>query len=226
MLQERLTLEEIIRNSVLPDWVTLLVFGCLGLIAAAKLMNASRFNEFIQLVITNKYFLVQGKNQQIFNPFNVLLLLVQIISVSLFIFLFVVYFREDISYQNPILFIQILGFYTLFIGLKFYVEKIIATLFSMENHIDAYLYQKLNYRNLLAILVLFFNVILMYSTAPTGSLLFIMVAMLVVLNIISLSYSYKVQEKLVRSHLFYFILYLCALEISPYFILYKILAIQ
>lgn len=224
MLQERLTLEEIIRNRILPDWVTLLVFLCFGLIAAAKLMNASRFNEFIQLVITNKYFLVQGKNQQIFNPFNVLLLLVQIISVSLFIFLFVVYFREDSSYQNYILFIQILGFYTLFIGLKFYIEKIIATLFSKEKLIDSYLYQKLNYRNLLAILVLFFNLILLYSVSPTANLLLAMVVILVIFNIISLIYSFKVQEKLVRSHLFYFILYLCALEISPYFILYKILA--
>jgi len=216
-------LEEIIRNTATPDWITLLIFLCLVLVAGAKLTNTSRFNEFIQLVITNKYFLVHGKNPQVFNSFNNLLLLVQIISASLFLFIFLDFFSEDISLQNQIVFIQILGFYSLFIGLKFYIEKIIATLFSIDKQIDTYLYQKLSYRNLIALLLLVFNVILLYTIAPSKSILFFMVAIIVVFNIISLGYSYKVQEKLVRSHLFYFILYLCALEISPYFILYKIL---
>ncbi|MEX0996275.1 MAG: DUF4271 domain-containing protein [Flavobacteriaceae bacterium] len=223
MSQESEALEEIIRNTAIPDWITLLIFLCLAFVAAAKLINTSRFNEFIQLIITNKYFLVHGKNPQIFIPFNILLLLVQIISASLFLFIFLVFFREDISLQNQIVYIQILGFYTLFIGLKFYIEKIIATLFSIEKHIDTYLYQKLSYRNLIALLLLVFNMILLYTTTPSTSILIAMVAIIVLFNIISLVYSCKVQEKLVRSHFFYFILYLCALEISPYFILYKIL---
>lgn len=219
-------MDVIIRNTAIPDWISLLIFLCLALIAAAKLINASRFNEFIQLINTNKYFLVHGKNPQIFNPFNTLLLLVQIISASLFLFIILVYFREDISLQNQIVYIQIFGFYTLFIGLKFYIEKIIATLFSVEKYMDTYLYQKLSYRNLIALLLLVFNMILLYAIAPSTYILIIMVVIIVVFNIISLGYSYKVQEKLVRGHLFYFILYLCALEISPYFILYKILVRQ
>ncbi len=218
-----MALEEIIRNTAIPDWITLLIFLCLSFVAIAKLKNASRFNEFIQLIVTNKYFLVHGKNPQIFNSFNTLLLLVQIISASLFIFIFLVSFREDLSLQNQIVYIQILGFFTLFIGLKFYIEKIIATLFSIEKLIDTYLYQKLSYRNLIALLLLVFNMILLYTTIPSTSILIAMVTIIVLFNIISLGYSYKVQEKLVRGHLFYFILYLCALEISPYIILYKIL---
>lgn len=219
-------LEEIIRNTTIPDWITLLLFVCFALVAAAKMINASRFNEFIQLVISNKYFLVHGKNPQIFNPFNSLLLLVQIVSVSMFLFLLLVYFREDVSLHNHIVFIQIMGFYTLFISLKFYIDKIIATLFSIEKHMETYLYQKLSFRNLIALLLLIFNIILLYAVDPSSYLLMVMVAVIVVYNVISLTYSYKVQEKLVRGHLFYFILYLCALEISPYFIMYKILVFQ
>lgn len=226
MPKESEALEEIIINNAIPDWITLLLFFCFGLVAAAKLINASRFNEFIQLIITNKYFLVHGKTPQIFNSFNNLLLVVQIVSVSLFLFLILVYFREDISLQNHLVYIQTLSFYTLLIGLKFYIEKIIATLFSIEKYIDTYLHQKLSYRNLIALLLLVFNMILVYAVKPSTYLLITMVAIIVVFNIISLGYSYKVQEKLVRSHFFYFILYLCALEISPYFILYKILVLQ
>ncbi len=226
MPKESSTLEEIARNTTIPDWITLLIFVCLALVAAAKLINSSRFNEFAQLVITNKYFLVHGKNPEIFTRFNMLLLLVQIVSVSLFLFLLSSYFIDGITLNNQTFFIQILGFYTLFIGLKYYLEKIIGNLFSIEKYIDVYLYQKLSYRNLIAFLLLIFNIILLYALKPNASLFIAVVLLIVLLNVISLVYSYKVQEKWVRGQLFYFILYLCALEISPYFILYKILVFQ
>ena len=226
MPKESSTLEEIARNITIPDWITLLIFGCLALVAAAKLISATRFNEFAQLVITNKYFLVHGKNHEIFTHFNMLLLIVQIVSVSLFLFLLSSFFIEGIALDNQTFFIQILGFYTLFIGLKYYIEKIIGTLFSIEKHIDVYLYQKLSYKNLIAILLLTFNIILLYALKPNTSLLLVMLFLIVLFNVISLLYSYKVQEKWVRGQLFYFILYLCTLEISPYFILYKILVFK
>src|SRR5690554_4050878 len=68
-----------------------------------------------------------------------------------------------------------------------------------------------------------------------GSLIFIYIfpgqykAMLVfvlailALNVITLLYSYKKNGILIASNFLYFILYLCALEISPYIILYRLI---
>ncbi len=216
----------LLQNISIPDWMTLLVFACFVLMAAAKLLNSPRFNEFIFLIVSNKYFLVQGKNSEIFKPFNVLLLLVQILSVSLFLFLFFAHFFESVTLQDTLVFIQISGFYTIFIGLKFYLEKLIANLFSIDTHINQYLYHKLTYRNLIAILLLLINMLFMYAVnAGTNAFIAVLVIVLL-LNLISLFYSYKTYEKLISNHLFYFILYLCALEISPYFVIYKIVMTQ
>ncbi len=206
--------------------MTLLVFACFVLMAVAKLLNSQRFNEFIFLIVSNKYFLVQGKNTEIFKPFNVLLLLVQILSVSLFLFLLSTHFFESVTLQNTIIFIQITGFFTVFIGLKFYIEKLIANLFSIDSYINQYLYHKLTYRNLIAILLLVINMLFMYAINADTLAFTLVLVIVLLLNLVSLFYSYKTYEKLISKHLFYFILYLCALEISPYFIIYKIVMTQ
>ncbi|WP_339610982.1 DUF4271 domain-containing protein [uncultured Planktosalinus sp.] len=214
------------QNISVPDWMTLLVFACFVLMAVAKLLNSQRFNEFIFLIVSNKYFLVQGKNTEIFKPFNVLLLLVQILSVSLFLFLLSTHFFESVTLQNTIIFIQITGFFTVFIGLKFYIEKLIANLFSIDSYINQYLYHKLTYRNLIAILLLVINMLFMYAINADTLAFTLVLVIVLLLNLVSLFYSYKTYEKLISKHLFYFILYLCALEISPYFIIYKIVMTQ
>ncbi|WP_304138277.1 DUF4271 domain-containing protein [Mesonia mobilis] len=46
--------------------------------------------------------------------------------------------------------------------------------------------------------------------------------MLVLTNIFSLLLIYRKNQSLITGNWFYFILYLCTLEIAPYFILYKV----
>ncbi len=216
-------MEVILKNSTTPDWITLLIFCCLILIAVAKWLNSPRFNEFVMLVFTNKYFLVQGKNKSIFTPFNILLLIVQILSLSLFAFILSSYFLKEINLGETLFFVQIAGYFALFMGLKYYIEKIIANLFSIDIFIDNYLYHKLSYRNLIALFLVGINMLLLYTLPLSSGLLVAIVLLIIGANVFSLIYSYKTYEKLIRGHFFYFILYLCALEISPYFILYKII---
>lgn len=216
-------MESILRYTAVPDWTSLIIFLGLLAVAVAKAVQSTRFNEFVQLVFTNKYFLVHGKDNKIFSGFNLLLFINQILTVSIFIFLGLIHFSKSVTINHYIVFIQIFGFYSLFVGMKYYLEKIIAHLFSIEKQIDNYLYEKLSYRNLISLLLLAVNLVLLYALKPTTSLFIIVGTVIIGSNILALLYSYKTYEKQIRSNIFYFILYLCALEISPYYILYKIL---
>jgi hypothetical protein len=204
------------------DWITLMMVGCFLLLALAKHLYPKRFQEFVLLPVTNKYFLVQGKNNEVYHPFNILLFLYQAISVSLLVFLMFKKFRPAFSEHNPWLFVHIFAGYTLFVLLKFCVEKIVGVVFSIESLINNYLYQKLTYRNLLAIAIFTCNLVFFYIAAPSITSLFVLFLLIALLNCIALFYSYKTNGKLILSNFFYFILYLCALEISPYILLYKI----
>ncbi len=203
------------------DWAAYMLVACFVLFALSKYFYPKRFNEFSLLPITNQYFFVHGKNDELKHPFNMMLFVAQIICVSIFVFLLFKVFDPTEVQKNKWLFLQICTAYSLFILIKFSLEKIVGNIFSLDEIINNYLYQKLSYRNFLGILFFLGNLFFLYVYPPTASALFIFGGCALALNAIALLYSYKKNGKLIFSNFFYFILYLCALEIAPYIILYK-----
>lgn len=201
--------------------MTIVIMTCLVLLAAAKLINPNRFQEFLMLVFTNKYFLVHGKSKEIATPFNIFLFGVQILSVSLFLYLLILAVKPGFAQSTNYLFVLVVSAYTLFIGFKFCIEKIVANLFSIDDLIDSYLYQKLSYRNLFAVFLLAANILFIYSLPENETMMLVFLGIVLLANVLALVYSYRTNEKWIINNFFYFILYLCALEISPYIILYK-----
>jgi hypothetical protein len=191
--------------------------GCILIIAILKVIYPKRFNDFIRLPVSNNYFLAKGKSEELRHPFSILLFIIQLISISLFINLF---FLEK-GKANVLLFLQILFVVFVFIIVKTSIEKIIGTIFSIEKLIDHYIYEKLSYRNFLSLLLIIANLIFYFSIKPDLNTLLILTGILFLVNMLILSYSYKNYRSLIFSNLFYFLLYICALEISPYLILYK-----
>ncbi|MDA9025433.1 DUF4271 domain-containing protein [bacterium] len=191
--------------------------GCILIIAILKVIYPKRFNDFIRLPVSNNYFLAKGKSEELRHPFSILLFVIQLISISLFVNLF---FLEK-GKANVLLFLQILFVVFVFIIVKTSIEKIIGTIFSIEKLIDHYIYEKLSYRNFLSLLLIVTNLIFYFSIKPDLNTLLILTGILFLVNMLILSYSYKNYRSLIFSNLFYFLLYICALEISPYLILYK-----
>ena len=203
------------------DWATYMLLACFVLLAFAKHFYPKRFHEFAMLPLTNQYFFVHGKNDELNHPFNIMLFVMQIICVSIFVFLLFKVFNPIEVQKNEWLFLQICTGYSVFVLIKFSLEKIVANIFSMDAIINNYLYQKLSYRNFLGILFFAGNLFFLYIYPPTSLALLVFGGSLLALNAIALLYSYKKNGKLILRNFFYFILYLCALEISPYIILYK-----
>ncbi len=191
--------------------------GCILIIAILKVIYPKRFNDFIRLPVSNNYFLAKGKSEELRHPFSILLFVIQLISISLFVNLF---FLEK-GKANVLLFLQILFVVFVFIIVKTSIEKMIGAIFSIEKLIDHYIYEKLSYRNFLSLLLIITNLIFYFSIKPDLNILLILTGILFLVNMLILSYSYKNYRSLIFSNLFYFLLYICALEISPYLILYK-----
>jgi len=203
------------------DWATYLLVACFILFALSKYFYPKRFHEFSMLPLTNQYFFVHGKDDELNHPFNMMLFAAQILCVSIFVFLLFGVFNPSEVEKNEWLFLQICTAYTVFVLIKFSLEKIIGNIFSLDKFINNYLYQKLSYRNFLGILLFIGNLFFLYIYPPKPLAIYIFCIAIVALNAIALLYSYKKNGKLISNNFFYFILYLCALEISPYIILYK-----
>ncbi len=216
-------MEALERFTVSQDWITILLIAVLVLLVAAKYTFPHRFSDFSMLFATNKYLLLQGKEAKIFHPFNVLLFGVNVISVSLFIFIAYQAFITTQIGRPKILFIRIATAYTAFVLLKFSIEKILANISSIDKLMNHYLFYKLSYRNFTSMVLLPLNLIFIYVWKPDLLSLYICLGFILLLNIITLISIFRKNQQQIMQHFFYFILYLCALEIGPYFILYKLI---
>ncbi|APG60468.1 DUF4271 domain-containing protein [Christiangramia salexigens] len=206
------------------DWITILFLVCFILLVIARTQFPQRFEEFISLMSSGKFIAFKGKENRAFHPFNILLLGIQTAGISMFIFIAYRYFFET-SLPPLILFIRIFTAYICFILIKAGVEKIIGNIFDLDEKMDYYLFQKLSYRNFISLFLLFISLFLIYSVPPNGVIIWSTAAITIFANIIGLVIIYKRNQSLLSAHWFYFILYLCALEIAPYIILYKLITI-
>lgn len=166
---------------------------------------------------------IKSREHKALFGFNVLMLIIHLLSISVFIF---VLYREFVNPQikeTGILFLRIFTGYSFLILLKFTVEKIIGNVFDLDEVIDNYLFQKHTYRNFITIGVLAFSILLVYIPFFPLWTYYLIFGLLLVATFISFSRIISKNMVLVTQHLFYFILYLCALEIAPYILLYKLI---
>lgn len=208
---------------VSQDWITLLLVLVLILLATAKYAFNQRFAHFIMLFATDKYLLLKGKNANLFHPFNILLFLVNVIIVGLFIFILYKVIEDPLPNRPKVLFLRIATAYSAFVLLKFSLEKILANIISADKKMNYYLFYKLSYRNFLALLLLPVCLAFIYIWEPNLTALYISAGLILLINLISLLSFFQKNQQYILRYWFYFILYLCALEIGPYFILYKLI---
>lgn len=209
------------RFIVSKDWITVVFIVIFTLIVLAKLIFPQRFDDFTKLLVSNRYFDLKRMPNQ-WDYFSCLLFLAHILSASLFIFLICKHFSL-ISYKKPaLLFFQIAIGYGMFFIIKYFLEKIIGDIFKIEKIINGYVWHKLTFKNFLFLFTLLPLLLFVYGNFISKTAILFLLFGFILFNLLILGDFYRKWQKLILPNWFYFILYLCALEIGPYFILYKV----
>jgi hypothetical protein len=201
------------------DWVTLVFIMAFGIIALTKSVYENRFADFVKLIYSNKYIRIYRDSSHLMGMFSISLFFVQIISFSFFIQLLLSYLGYG-SKTDWILFIQIFTFLIYFILSKFLIEKIIATSFDIEELIEQFNLQKVTYRTYIGLLLLPIDIVLFYYDSILKNIPLLVFYIILALNVLLYLISIKNYRNEIFSKLFYFILYLCTLEIAPYYFMY------
>ncbi|MDI1257005.1 MAG: DUF4271 domain-containing protein [Flavobacterium sp.] len=205
------------------DWATVLFVLSFALIALTKNVFESRFSDFSKLAFSNKYIKIYRESEMM-SWFNIMLFLVQLLSFAFFIQLLLSYSDSHVvSYYSKtdyILFIRIFTLLGVFILAKYLVEKIISTSFNIEDFAEQFNLQKVSYRTYSGIVLLPINIILFYNDSISIIFFYVVIAAILITNLLTYLNSLKIYQNLIFSKLFYFILYLCALEIGPYYFMY------
>lgn len=210
-----------LRHIVSNEIFTILIIVGLAIVATAKLLAPKRFHDFMLVLGNDRYLKIYARDQKFFDQFDALLF--GNLSISLSLFCLIIYRQLTTATEVPINnMLKLIICLAVFILIKVLFERLIGSIFEIDKLTDHYLFQKITFKNYLGVLLLPINAILLYGFQPTLPVIYGIVILLLIINTIGLISSFKTYQSLIKLNLFYFILYLCTLEIAPYIILYKV----
>lgn len=201
------------------DWATILFVVCFVLIALNRTVFETRFSEFIKLGVSDKYTKIYKDSGNMLSWFTISFFFIQVVSFT-FLLQFILSYFGLAQKTSWISFIQIFTLIGAFILSKYLIEKIIATSFNIEEFNEQFNLHKVNYRTYIGLLLLPVNIFLFYNDLQHPIVIYTIIALIIAATIISYLVSLRIYQNLILSKIFYFILYLCALEIAPYYFMY------
>ena len=201
-----------IRDIISNDSLTLILLGSFLYLIILKRFNPTIFNQNLSF-----------KKKELINKISNSLLGIKTIEI-LYNFLFISNLSILLTFfknKNFELFVyyELLGFVSIFFVVKIMLDFVIGRLFSVSELMKNYIWQKLVYHNSLGILLLLFNFLIAYSIFDGYYMTLISIYISLVFLLFSYCSIYFSMKKVIIKNWFYFILYLCTLEIIPYYYL-------
>jgi hypothetical protein len=117
--------------------------------------------------------------------------------------------------DDPLVFLGILGGLVVFLLLKISLQLVSAFIFDSEKTILEIIFKKLSYINYSALVMFLANAVLSFIFIDSKIVVYVAIFLILLINIIGWSTLLKNHQNFIATNFFYFILYLCALEIAP-----------
>lgn len=196
-----------------PDWIFFWCLVAIIIIAIAKNTNKKVFGSFIRLAFTNKYLQLYSNHTKSRGVHFWMCLF--FVTVSPLYFYYIQFSRGVYEYLE-LKQCGILLFYSIvFILLKRGIEFFIAASFLKNQGIRSFSYAKQSYLNYLSFIFFLPFILIVYGSFNNLSIIYSLIALFLVLWLLSYVLVLSVFRKQFSYGSFYFILYLCALELAP-----------
>lgn len=197
------------------DLVTVLLFVSLCAFTGAKIFDKNKFGVYLILPVNNKYLTIHNKKGKLISWFHILNTVFQLLNFSIFGYLITKVFTSNQYLELQDLLWYLLLFLLIFVIIKLVLQLLTGYIFNIENRILDYIFNKQSYFNYSAIIACLGNILLAYVLPESVSVVYLIIGLIFLLNTVGLINTIKTHQIYIKSHLLYFILYLCALEIAP-----------
>lgn len=208
------------RLPLIQDWATILFALAFVLIAINRTVFAARFYEFSNLAFSDKYIKIYKDSSNMTSSFTISMFFVQLLSFSFFVHLFISSFQNT-NRTDGVLFLQVFTFLAVFILSKYLIEKIISATFHIDEFTEQFNLFKVSYRTFFGFILLPINMVLYYNGINNHWIYITIAAILFILNLLTYLVTLRNYQNFLLRKIFYFILYLCTLEIAPYYFIYN-----
>jgi len=204
------------------DWITIVFLLILTIITVLKYNYSERFTKLFSLLYSDKYYTDYVKtNPLILNKFHLLFLLVIFLNISMLIYFGFQVIDPPFFGNGFYTFTRIIAVVVSFIFLRHIIGFVLSEIFDLNDQQKQLTFLKLSNLSLLSLLLFPLLIYLNYNVGPYHNTM-ISIGIIFTLILFLIHY-YKLlkKDKLNFNNLFYLFLYLCALEIAPLIVIYK-----
>lgn len=201
------------------NWITILLVCLLACVFLLRGLSLVRLRSCVSSLINTNFVETEiEENSSFFNPFKILIFIFSVLVISLLVYKTYLYYSASV-FDDFYIFLKLFGVIFTYFIIKRLLEVLLSSLFKIRKKLNFFLISKSVYLYAISFLLLIAIVLEEYSQL---NMLF-----LVCFSVVLFSFRFILHlvsnKKLVFSELFYFILYLCAFEIAPLFLLFKLL---
>lgn len=209
-----------IRSLTTDNWITILFVLLIGVLVLLNYLFSVKFKDFIPFFKKEQFYIKYFKTFTQTNLFFLLFGVFDILIYSFLIYKIYVFYKKPEMDSHLLDYLKILNITFWYIILRFFIGKILDRIFKIKNFNASLLYYKWIYLSKNALSLFPFLILLHYYKLNFSFIfLAVIVAIILVYNYFILLHK---NQKNIFKHLFYFILYLCTLEIAPLIIYLKI----
>ena len=219
ILSKQINVQAIEKTVIDTNWITLLFAFLLACVFLLKGLSASKLKGNVSSFMNYGFIEKEVEdNSTFFNLFQSVIFIFSMLVLSLLLY--------EISLFYSVF--EVFGFYTYFkifggvvsyFSIKWVLEFSLSLLFIINKQVKFFLVSKSIYLYSVTFFLLIALVLAQYSQLNTIFLIYFSMSIFVIRFLVHLVSN----KKLIFNKLFYFILYLCAFEIAPLFILFKLI---
>ena len=206
------------------DWITVVLLFIFFVLTIVRILFKERLYHESTFFISKKYLSIHFNKEKgkLLNVYQTVLFIVQILVVSLLVYFGLRLFNIK-TFPNEFTDYTVV---LLAVGLYFIIHSLLsfllALLFNFRNEYVKIVYTKTSYFNNLILWILPFLVLSVYGNEHAKLFQEITFSLLTFLLILRYGLTLLNNKKFIFNNLFYFILYLCGLEIAPLLIVLKL----
>ena len=211
-----------LRSTQDQHWIISISLIVLILLVIVKWNKNNYFFSFLNSLVSLSFYTKKFAEKRRIELPEIFLFVASLLGISFF--LFVIFKQERFSI---LVYLQILFLITIIILSKYLVEKIVGDLFEIDQLLGRYLFYKQGIMSWLGLFFLFPLGLFLYYNQDVSPMFAVLIAgVSILIYVVKLFTFVRVYQKYILTYWFYFILYLCAFEIAPYLILFKVVEIN
>jgi hypothetical protein len=200
-------------------WITLVLMFLLFGIVLLKAISSKRLKASLYSLFNKNFINTESKdNTSFFDVFQIVFFLFSAIVISLLVFNFKMYTSVTNDARFSSFLSVLIGLSSYFLLLKI-LENVFLYVFLIKKEVRFFIISKSNYLNAISFL-LYIAIVLNEYAYLKQTYLYYFACFLFLVRFVFHVVSNK---NLIFRKLFYFILYICAFEIAPLFILFKLM---